>query len=169
MVYNYKLAGALLVLAFLACLFMVSSAENIHEQPLSDTPSEGGLKTSPNDALKNGIIVAQMHSYNPTLCVYSFANENGSPCKLPVSSSKPVTCLLQRLDDKRCPKISDDKVKMLFSKKEGEYQLEMKDVPIEDLPAKFNSKVKEIKVSGKRRQVIFASDFHGYTIHAFAL
>eukprot|EP01135_Chromosphaera_perkinsii_P005059 Nk52_evm6s312 gene=Nk52_evmTU6s312 len=175
MVYNSKLPGALLVLAFLACLFMVSSAENIHEQPLNATASEGGLKTSPNpnDRLKNGLRVASKYRFNPPIS-YSFVDnepdekdvfEVPNVCKVPLS--KLVTCFIARDKRPNFPKVISKTVKMFFSEiSEGEYQLEFKDVNIEGFPKTFKSRVHR---EGYRRSAKTYVDeyFNEYEVYAY--
>eukprot|EP01135_Chromosphaera_perkinsii_P003187 Nk52_evm9s237 gene=Nk52_evmTU9s237 len=153
MVYNSKLSGALLVLAFLACLFVVSSAENIHEQPLSDTALEGGLKNSPNDTLKHGIRLKYLFSkngpegrlYSP-LCLYKFSDGNGGACNITLTS-KNVSCLFEvrirkwtGLPPAWCPEILNNRIEVLFSEtSEGEYQIGMNEVNIKGFPNTFKS------------------------------
>eukprot|EP01135_Chromosphaera_perkinsii_P004875 Nk52_evm8s302 gene=Nk52_evmTU8s302 len=168
MVYNSKLPGALLVLASLACLFMVSSAENIHEQPLNATASEGGLKTSPNpnDRFKTGLSVACMYRYDPHIAyVFVKSERDDSVCKVPLS--KLVTCNILRNINPEIPKVFSNTVKMFFSEiSEGEYQLEIKDVNIEGFPKTFKSRVYR-KGSGRSAKTYVEEYFNEYEVDAY--
>eukprot|EP01135_Chromosphaera_perkinsii_P000208 Nk52_evm12s48 gene=Nk52_evmTU12s48 len=152
MVYNSKLSGALLVLAFLACLFVVSSAENIREQPLNVTALEGGLKESPNYMFRNGILLRSMYRNkgprNPRYCAYKFVEVEDHICKVPFS--KQVTCLVQHANGgESCPKVLSPQVKVILRKTEGKkigYELQMSSVQIEGFAKKFKSKVVRVKI-----------------------
>eukprot|EP01135_Chromosphaera_perkinsii_P007709 Nk52_evm1s964 gene=Nk52_evmTU1s964 len=166
MVYNSKLSGALLVLAFLACLFVVSSAENIHEQPLSDTALEGGLKESPNDALKKGLTINSMVTVGME-CKFSFhAEDSYLDCKCPLS--KHVTCTVRVPNPASCPKLLNSKVKVHFREtSNGKFELEMYDLNIEGLKKTFKSEViREPRGRVRRSYTTYVKDdFEGFTVY----
>eukprot|EP01135_Chromosphaera_perkinsii_P009317 Nk52_evm2s1730 gene=Nk52_evmTU2s1730 len=154
MVYNSKLSGALLVLAFLACLFMVSSAKSIHEQPLH----EGGLKFSPNDALKKGIRLQEIIGDGP-YCAYKFLGANGKACLIPTSMPnsklKTITCFVQGPSAPSCPKVLNNEVDVVFSEtSQGKYELELQKVSIDHLPKDFNSEVYREKRGSQYRTLV---------------
>eukprot|EP01135_Chromosphaera_perkinsii_P008352 Nk52_evm1s1292 gene=Nk52_evmTU1s1292 len=145
---------------------MVSSAENIHEQPLNATASEGGLKSlNPNDYLKYGLSVPYMYRYDPHI-VYEFVKSGlDSVCKVPLSEL--VTCNILHNINPKIPKVFSKTVKMFFSEiSEGEYQLEIKDVNIEGFPKTFKSRVYRIG-PGARGKTYVEEYFNEYEVIAY--
>eukprot|EP01135_Chromosphaera_perkinsii_P006742 Nk52_evm1s571 gene=Nk52_evmTU1s571 len=166
MVYNSKLSGALLVLAFLACLFMVSSAKSIHEQPLH----EGGLKKSPNDALEKGIELSYMYKSAPA-CSYQFRSvpgKSGRDCLAPIS--KEVSCRIIGSRNEDCPKVSNNnEVKVLFRKSSAEeYEIKITNVHIDGFKDTFVSKVYREKSKGDYTTHVDKT-FNRYIVHAIPL
>eukprot|EP01135_Chromosphaera_perkinsii_P007160 Nk52_evm3s726 gene=Nk52_evmTU3s726 len=156
MVYNSKLSGALLGLAFLACLLMVSSAENIHKHPLKGTASEGGLEESSKELwiklLEEGSVELgrMVRIGRPPYCSYSFRHENGDTrgkqggkCLLTLSGNVCVIKLEKHKAHKEgsCPKIKSSKVQVHISEAPGDsrgshvgYQLHLKSMDIDGFP-----------------------------------
>eukprot|EP01135_Chromosphaera_perkinsii_P005319 Nk52_evm1s342 gene=Nk52_evmTU1s342 len=174
MLYNSKLSGALFGLAFLACLFMVSSAENIQEHQLKGTASEGGLKNSPNDALQKPIYLLSMTNASDAVrpyCVYNFEDGKGNPCPL---SNKGHYCVIElksrlgpvRLGLTGCPKVKHNIVHVSFwetvSLDRYDIQLHSSTVSIEGFPKVFRSKVITDKA---RKRFKTADKFNGYELN----
>eukprot|EP01135_Chromosphaera_perkinsii_P005140 Nk52_evm27s317 gene=Nk52_evmTU27s317 len=181
MVRNSKLSGTLLVLAFLACVFMGSSAENTHDQALNATASEGGLEESLNDVsniLKKKKIIAfelgSMRNFKRPNCAYFFRGKNGRPCLANLSQQVSCHVKIWEVDQEFCPEVKSESVNVIFSENNGKYSLEISSLDIDDFSKSFTTELLIKKSIGTYKEyecfkVQPVTEFNGYEFSTVAL